>query len=332
MCKECGCGTLERFGVHPMQAPPEHPVRLIGPGDDAGAGESDPAGRQGGDWHRHADGTVHRHAHDAHDHDHNHDHNHNHGQPGVGLPSQGDSPGDGAGSAVLESALPLKGEALLASLVVSRTLEIGRPVLDRNGRLAERNRACLREHGLTSVNLVSSPGSGKTTLVEKTVAALAGTVPTAVIVGDLATARDAERIKAAGAPVVQITTGTACHLDAAMVARGIESLDLKGCRLLLIENVGNLVCPADFDLGEDRRVVLLSVTEGEDKPLKYPPIFRWATAVVVTKLDLAEATGVDMAQLRINVATVAPRAQVFELSAKTGVGMTAWLEWLGSGR
>lgn len=183
---------------------------------------------------------------------------------------------------------------------------------------------------MTSVNLVSSPGSGRPRWWRKPWRLWRTLAPTAVIVGDLATARDAQRIKAAGAPVVQITTGTACHLDAAMVARGIESLDLKGCRLLLIENV-DWFARADFDR-QDCLVVLSSVTEGEDKPLKYPPIFRWATAVVVTKTDLAEATGVDMAQLRINVATVAPRAQVFELSAKTGVGMTAWLEWLESRR
>ncbi len=316
MCKECGCGTVERFGVHPMQAVPGSPVRLIRPGDE---GEADAEVREGEGWHRHADGTVHHHAHDSHPHHHPHDHHH---PSDEGLSSAGNS---------RDSLLPLKGEALLASLVAPRTIEIGRPVLDRNDRLAARNRACLRELGLPAVNLVSSPGSGKTTLVEKTVSALAGKVPTAVIVGDLATARDAERIKSAGAPVVQITTGTACHLDAAMVARGMESLDLTGCRLLLIENVGNLVCPADFDLGEDRRVVLLSVTEGEDKPLKYPPIFRWATAVVVTKLDLAEATGVDLGLLRSNIASVAPRARVFELSAKTGLGMGPWLEWVGSG-
>lgn len=316
MCKECGCGTAERFGVHPLQAVPDRPVRLIESEEAAGV---DSVAWSSDGWHRHADGTVHRHAHD-------------HPPVSDSAPSsQGDSQASGAGSVVRESALPLKGEALLASLVAPRTIEIGRPVLDRNDRLAARNRAYLRELGLRAVNLVSSPGSGKTTLVEKTVSALADLVPTAVIVGDLATARDAERIKAAGAPVVQITTGTACHLDAAMVARGIESLDLTGCRLLLIENVGNLVCPADFDLGEDRRVVLLSVTEGEDKPLKYPPIFRWATAVVVTKLDLAEATGVDLGLLRSNIASVAPRARVFELSAKTGLGMGPWLEWIGSG-
>jgi hydrogenase nickel incorporation protein HypB len=165
-------------------------------------------------------------------------------------------------------------------------------------------------------------------LIEKTVAALAQDFPAAVIVGDLATANDAQRIRAAGAPVVQITTGTVCHLDAEMVARGLEELDLSRCRLLIVENVGNLVCPADFDLGEDVRVVLLSVTEGEDKPLKYPPMFRSAHVVIVTKTDLAAAAGCDLKALRGNLRAVAPQAKVFELSAKSGEGMAAWLNWL----
>jgi hydrogenase nickel incorporation protein HypB len=152
--------------------------------------------------------------------------------------------------------------------------------------------------------------------------------PAAVVVGDLATARDAERLRATGVPVVQITTGTVCHLDAEMVARGLEQLDLDGCRCLFLENVGNLVCPADFDLGEDARVAIISVTEGEDKPLKYPPLFRSAHAVVITKTDVAAVAGTDLAALRGNIATVSPQAAVFELSARTGEGMEPWLAWL----
>lgn len=182
------------------------------------------------------------------------------------------------------------------------------------------------------MNLLSSPGAGKTTLIERTVSALGDEARVAVVVGDLATANDATRIREAGAPVVQITTGTVCHLDAEMVARGIEQLDLDRCAWLFVENVGNLVCPADFDLGEDLRVVLLSVTEGEDKPLKYPPIFRSADAVVVTKLDLAAATGADLRRLREHLQATAPGARVFELSARTGDGMAAWLDWLRGSR
>jgi hydrogenase nickel incorporation protein HypB len=205
---------------------------------------------------------------------------------------------------------------------------VGTPILAHNDRLAERNRGYLRARRLLALNVLASPGAGKTTLIEKTVAALEADFPAAVIVGDLATANDAQRIRAAGAPVVQITTGTVCHLDAEMVARGLEQLELAGRRLLIIENVGNLVCPADFDLGENVRVVLLSVTEGEDKPLKYPPMFRSAHVVLVTKLDLAAATGCDLDGLRRNLRSVAPQARVFELSARTGAGMEPWLGWL----
>lgn len=208
--------------------------------------------------------------------------------------------------------------------------EIQQPILARNARLAERNRGFLKARGIRALNVLSSPGAGKTTLIEKTVAALGADDAPAVIVGDLATANDAARIRQAGAPVVQITTGTACHLDAEMVARGLEQLELDRHPLLLIENVGNLVCPADFDLGEELRVVLLSVTEGEDKPLKYPPIFRSADVVVVTKLDLATASGADLALLRRNLDATAPRARRFELSARTGEGMAAWISWLKS--
>ncbi len=209
-------------------------------------------------------------------------------------------------------------------------IEVHQPILVRNARLAERNRGYLRAKGVRSLNLLSSPGAGKTLLIEKTVAALGADTPTGVVVGDLATPNDAQRIRKAGAPVVQITTGTVCHLDAEMVARGLEQLDLAAGGLLLIENVGNLVCPADFDLGEDQRVVLISVTEGEDKPLKYPPMFRSADVVVVTKLDLAAASGADLGLLRANLRATAPRATVFELSARSGEGMEAWLGWLRS--
>ena len=301
MCKECGCGQVERFGVQPLQPPPDHPARLLTPPERSSA-EVPPGEDAEGHWHTHADGTRHRHSH-PHDHDHEHSHEHEHGH--------GHEPGGmSAGNRRV-------------------TLHPAQPILDRNARLAERNRGFLRAKSVTAINLVSSPGAGKTTLVERTVQRLAELAPAAVIVGDLATARDAERIRAAGAPVVQITTGTACHLDAEMVARGIEQLDFAGRRLLLIENVGNLVCPADFDLGESERVVLLSVTEGEDKPLKYPPIFKSAQAVVISKLDLAGPAGTDMESLRRNVAEVAPQAIVFELSARTGQGMEAWIAWLG---
>ena len=278
--------------MQPLQAPPAKPVRLL---DEA---EATPLEHAHEHEHVHADGTTHAHPH-KHPHGHDHDHPEAHAHP--------HATGTSGGRALLD---------------------IHQPILARNDRLAERNRGYLKARGVRALNLLSSPGAGKTTLIEKTIAALDAQTPVAVIVGDLATANDASRIRNAGAPVVQITTGTACHLDAEMVARGIEQLDLDRRPLLLIENVGNLVCPADFDLGEELRVVLLSVTEGEDKPLKYPPMFRSAHAVVITKLDLAAATGADLDLLRRNLDATAPRARRFELSARTGDGMAAWISWL----
>ncbi|MGD1030442.1 MAG: hydrogenase nickel incorporation protein HypB [Opitutaceae bacterium] len=204
------------------------------------------------------------------------------------------------------------------------------PLLDKNDRLAERNRGFFRKRGIAALNLVSSPGSGKTTLLERTLDDLGPTTRCAVVVGDLETDRDAQRLRRGHAPVAQITTGTACHLDAEMVARGVEALDLDGVRILFIENVGNLVCPASFDLGESIRVVLLSTTEGEDKPLKYPPIFKSADVVVLTKIDVAEVLGFDRAAAAGNIRAIAPQAQLIELSARTGEGMAAWYEFLRS--
>jgi hydrogenase nickel incorporation protein HypB len=205
---------------------------------------------------------------------------------------------------------------------------VRRAILDKNDRLAERNRGFFRARGLLVLNFLSSPGSGKTTFIRESVRKLGPDLKTGVIVGDLATDNDAQRLRESGAPVVQITTGTVCHLEAEMVGRALKQLDLTGLNLLIIENVGNLVCPASYDLGEDLRVVLLSVTEGEDKPLKYPPMFQSADVVVISKLDLAEACGYDRDTALANIRRAAPKARVFEVSAKTGQGLDAWREFL----
>lgn len=178
------------------------------------------------------------------------------------------------------------------------------------------------------LNVLSSPGSGKTTLIRETILGLGRGLETAVIVGDLETDNDARRLRETGAEVIQITTGTVCHLDAEMVARAVKQLRLNGVQLLIIENVGNLVCPASYDLGEDLRVVLLSVTEGEDKPLKYPPMFQSAGAIVVSKVDLAPACEYQRNTARVNLQRLAPAAPIFELSAKTGRGMDEWCHFL----
>jgi hydrogenase nickel incorporation protein HypB len=203
-----------------------------------------------------------------------------------------------------------------------------RAILEKNDRLAERNRGFFRARGLLTMNVLSSPGSGKTTFLRETVRSLNQELKAAVIVGDLATDNDAQRLRESGAPVVQITTGTVCHLEAEMVGRALRQLDLNGLELLIIENVGNLVCPAAYDLGEDLRVVLLSVTEGEDKPLKYPPMFQSADVVIISKMDLAEACGFDRAAVAASLRRVAPNARLFEVSARTGQGMDAWREYL----
>jgi hydrogenase nickel incorporation protein HypB len=211
---------------------------------------------------------------------------------------------------------------------MARTAELQVRLLDQNDRQAAANRVLLRGRGIRALNLVSSPGSGKTTLLERTLDALAGEIRCAVLVGDLETDNDARRLRREGLPVAQITTGGTCHLDASMVARGIAALPLEDVRLLFIENVGNLVCPASFDLGENRRITLLSCTEGEDKPLKYPPIFTSAHAVILNKIDVAAALGFDRAAALANIRRVAPLADVFELSARTGEGFDRWLAYL----
>jgi hydrogenase nickel incorporation protein HypB len=213
----------------------------------------------------------------------------------------------------------------------THTLPVHLPILAKNDRIAERNRGFLKAKGLFAINIVSSPGSGKTTLIAKTLEMAGAALPAAVIVGDLETTRDADRLRGKGAPVVQVTTGTVCHLDAEMIASALEHLDLRDRRLLIIENVGNLVCPASFDLGEALRVVIISVTEGEDKPLKYPPIFHGAGVVVVSKIDMLAASGLDIEALRQNIRAVAPDARIIELSARTGEGLGGWMDVLGDG-
>ena len=197
-----------------------------------------------------------------------------------------------------------------------------------NDRLAERNRGYFKALGLLTLNVVSSPGSGKTALLQKTIERLQPSTRVGVIVGDLETDNDARRLRTTGAPVVQISTGTLCHLDAEMIARAVGQCDANALDMLIIENVGNLVCPSEFDLGEDLRVVLLSVTEGEDKPLKYPPMFRYADAVVITKTDLAPHVDFDRAAALENIRCVSPRAVIFEVSSKSGAGIDAWCDYL----
>jgi hydrogenase nickel incorporation protein HypB len=209
-----------------------------------------------------------------------------------------------------------------------RIVEVRKNVLKQNDVTARALREHFRAEGTLAVSLVSSPGSGKTTFLEKTLTLLRPHYRVAALVGDLATENDAQRLARSGAPIKQITTGTLCHLDASMIQKALDGWDVGKLDFLFVENVGNLVCPSSYDLGEDLRLVLLSVTEGEDKPLKYPTIFNSADVAVITKMDLAAAVDFNEQALDQNIEAVRPRMQILKLSAKTGEGMREFLDCL----
>jgi hydrogenase nickel incorporation protein HypB len=218
------------------------------------------------------------------------------------------------------------------SAVVPRTLHIHQRLLGKNAEIAAANRSRFHGHGLLTLNILSSPGAGKTSLLERMLADRFSEGRVGVIVGDLATDNDARRLARFSPHIVQIATGSICHLEADMITRAAESLPLEELDVLIVENVGNLVCPTGFDLGEDVRVVLVSVTEGEDKPLKYPGAFKSADAVLITKIDLVPHLDADCDLLEANIRAVTPRAEVFRISAKTGEGFTSWSEFLETRR
>jgi len=213
----------------------------------------------------------------------------------------------------------------------TRLVQIERDILAKNDGHAQRNRSWLAERGVFALNLVSSPGSGKTTLLVRTIELLAGKLPVAVIEGDQQTTFDADRIRATGAPALQINTGKGCHLDAAMVESALARLAPQPDSVLMIENVGNLVCPAAFDLGEAHKVVVLSVTEGEDKPLKYPDMFHAASLMLLNKVDLLPHLRFDVAACLANARRVNPAIEIIELSATSDQGMDSWLDWIARG-
>jgi hydrogenase nickel incorporation protein HypB len=254
----------------------------------------------------HAHGDMHFHDHaEQHDHDHAEPHEHEHHHHGP----HGDSAQSHEHSHV-------------------NVLNVETRILAKNDALAAKNRAWFAGREILALNVVSSPGAGKTSLLERSIRDLGGQSPLYVIEGDQATANDGERIRKAGAAVVQINTGTGCHLDAAMVTRALVSLKPWPGSIVLIENVGNLVCPALFDLGERAKVVIFPVTDGEDKPLKYPHIFRAAAVVILNKTDLLPHLGFSRAEAIANVRRVNPAALILEVSARTGEGMADWYHWL----
>ncbi len=245
-------------------------------------------------------GQDHHHSHDSHHHHHDHSHDHDHHDHVHDHSHENHQ----------------------------HTITIRESILAKNDRLAERNRGYFLAKNVRVLNVLSSPGSGKTTFIQKTINDLANTYKMGVIVGDLETDNDAQRLRNTGSPAIQITTGTVCHLEAEMVLNAAQKLDLDSLNYLIIENVGNLVCPAIYDLGEDLRVVLFAVTEGEDKPLKYPTMFRSANVVIINKIDLAEAVEFNREIALTNLKKIAPQAKIFQVSSKKGHGMDLWYNFL----
>jgi hydrogenase nickel incorporation protein HypB len=209
-------------------------------------------------------------------------------------------------------------------------IPVVRNILQANDRLAAENRRKFEQAGIYVINLMSSPGAGKTSLLERTIEALAGRVRIAVIEGDIQSSYDAERIQSKGVQAVQINTDGGCHLDGNMIQIALESLDLAAVDFLIIENVGNLVCPAEFNLGEHDKVMILSVTEGDDKPLKYPLMFQTSSVLLVNKIDLLPYTNCDVSKIRERARQLNGNQQVFEISCRTGEGFDAWLGWIES--
>jgi hydrogenase nickel incorporation protein HypB len=283
--------------------------------------------------HTHADGTTHSHAHD-HVHGPEHGHTHEHGHPHDHGHAHGPKHEHGHVHAHADDALHYGLGAAGSSapgMSQTRLVQIERDILSKNDGLAQRNRAWLAERGIFALNLVSSPGSGKTTLLVRTITELAGRLPLAVIEGDQQTTFDADRIRATGAPALQINTGKGCHLDAAMVETALQRLPLADDSVLMIENVGNLVCPSGFDLGEAHKVVVLSVTEGEDKPLKYPDMFAASSLMLLNKADLLPHLHFDVERCLANARQVNPAITIIQVSATSGQGLPEWLAWIEAG-
>ena len=301
MCTVCGCGEGE--------------TRIEGQGLEH---DHDHAHEHHHHHHDHEHGHAHSHDHGHHhDHDHEHSHAHDHGHQ---QHTHGDHHDYGQGPA----------HAHAPGMSQSRMVQIEQDILGKNNQYAAANRQLFQERQILALNLVSSPGSGKTSLLTRSIDDLKGDLPIAVIEGDQQTANDADRIRETGVSALQINTGKGCHLDAHMIGHAMESLQPADNSLLFIENVGNLVCPAAFDLGEAHKVAILSVTEGEDKPLKYPDMFHAADLMILNKTDLLPYLDFDVNKCIEFARRVNPDIEVLQLSAKSGEGMDAWYQWIRS--
>ncbi len=321
MCTDCGCSDVQNTVVIDGV-----PVPLQDPTHDHGHHPIHD--------HTHPHDHVHLHDHEPHHHSHDHVHPHSH---------------DHVHHEPVHDHVQTKDPISFSSAIQPQTISLHQGILSKNDHIAAHNRARFHAKGIFSLNILSSPGSGKTALLERMLQDQKAqndhanhshshhlnhdqkALRIGVMVGDLATDNDAQRLRHASETpdqILQITTGTTCHLEAAMIERGSHQLDLDHVDLVIVENVGNLVCPAAYDLGEDLRVVLLSVTEGEDKPLKYPTAFKSADVVLISKIDIAEAVGFDRERALTTIRQVAPQAVIFEISSRTGKGMDQWWSYL----
>ena len=295
MCVTCGCSNTDSVTITDAETGMQMPMMA-----QVGAGHAHEHVDAQGRMHRHSHDSDHVHDHDhEHSHDHDHDHSHNH-----------------------------ENAAVVHAKMHGKTIALEQQILAKNQLLAERNRGWLAGREILALNLVSSPGSGKTTLLERTIRDVGAELTISVIEGDQATVNDAERIRAAGARAIQINTGAGCHLEADMLGRALDELKPPPQSVVMIENVGNLVCPALFDLGERAKVVILSVTEGEDKPIKYPHMFKAAELMLLNKIDLLPHLRFDVARCVAYAHEVNPSIRVLQVSAQTGEGMDAWYGWL----
>ena len=310
MCATCGCGSTTTAKIINLET-----GRVAAIDRDVHTHDHE---------HVHADGTRHSHSH-AHGHEHDHTHSHAHDDHAHHHHSHEHTHADGTTHSHPHAHGHEHGhDHGDRDTIVSLEARL----LAKNDALAERNRAWFAGREILALNLVSSPGSGKTTLLERTIRDLADVFPIAVIEGDQATANDGARIRAAGAPCVQVNTGTGCHLEADMIARGLAELKPAVGSVVLVENVGNLVCPALFDLGERAKVAILSVTEGEDKPLKYPHMFKASRLMILNKVDLLPHVDFDVEKAVANAHAVNPGIVTLRVSARTGEGLDAWYDWI----
>lgn len=314
MCVTCGCSD----GANVTYTQPDQQP------NQAAAAEA----KAGPQSHTHVlqDGTVITHAHPSNSHApdqaHIHEHGHGHRQ------AHGHSPSEASVAATSLRQAHAHTHAQAHAKTHGTTLSLEQNLLAKNNQIAAQNRDWLRDHHVTALNLVSSPGSGKTTLLVKTLEDLQSDIPILVVEGDQETAQDAERIAATGCPTIQVNTGTGCHLEAAMIKRALNTLNPPDHSLVLIENVGNLVCPALFDLGEQAKVAMLSITEGEDKPIKYPHMFRASQVMILTKIDLLPYVPFDVDRCIAYAHQVNPELKIFQVSAMSGEGLTDWYDWL----